>query len=551
MERAVHVGKYTLEKQAGRGATSVVYAGRSRRTGEEVAIKCIPSFPARNISLALNEITALQKISHPNVIRLVETVETNDRTYLVLEKCKFSLSSVAKAGPLPTKVVVRLARDLLVGLHHIHSLGIIHRDIKLGNVMISRANEVKIIDFGLSTDTSCRSPKTLCGTPEFISPEIINRRPYTKKTDIYSAGILVYFLAFRRDFAPSFLSALRAGAGDKDAQDLADLIAHMIEKDPDKRISAADALAHRVFRRFAPGVVGFENLADFSISTKLGKVDLRGHQLAFGGESSFVIKTGMNGVYQGDHLQYTPFALLDSKSLKMVSFCYSVVSLIKKKTPVVIIFTDRGKFFKMLEDGVYVYVDGQYTVEWKEGVFTAKRNKAHAPEYVVDEGEFKRWIYESIKYLNHSDARQLPVTVDRRTRPSPAPDAWPARDSVRQYDPPTASSTLHHLGQGASRQGESTEPPWGAHYTLPSGERELSCDNPLFVEGAAWVYRARPFVYKMLFADGTSATINARNSSLVYATPSASTEYEISNALPAHVQKKLRPFTYIDQQGAL
>lgn len=544
--------KYRLDRQIGKGATSAVFSATNTETGEEVCIKRIPSWPPRNLSLALNEINVLQKISHPNVIRMIETVETRDKTYLVMERCKFSLSSIAKSGEVPEKVVVRIARDVLVGLNHLHSLGIIHRDIKLGNVMISKNNEVKIIDFGLSVDTNYKNPRTLCGTPEFISPEIMNRGPYTKKTDIYSAGVLIYFLLFRRDFSLSYLRERR------DKRDFVDLIEKMTERDPDRRIGALDALSHRLFRSFFPNVVDFDKLTDFSVNTKLGRIDLKNKTIFFRSRgTSFFIKMGMNGVYVqppsspknassrtfGEGV-YSPFVSLDSRSLKMVSFCFSFISLMNKKTPLVVIFTDNGKFFKMIEDGVYFYVSQDCVVEWKKGVFALKKNKTPLPTEaladIIQESTFKTLIFESMSLLNNN-AGSLPIVVDKRR-------ACGRREEERRgvlYDAadiPSLSTTVK--GYDQSTLNIAPSPLLSPRPFFLSAPLSLPFSSPVFLPEKGWCYKPSPFTYQILLCNGSSLSISSKPLICTYKANNTLATYPIDETAPQNVKNIL--FLFLD-----
>ncbi|KAI5137356.1 hypothetical protein NEAUS06_2187 [Nematocida ausubeli] len=412
-------GKYTITEQIGRGATSVVYEGINRKTQEKVAIKVIDSQNTRNLHLAANEIRVLQRVSHPNIIKIVETVETETQTLIVLEKCKFSLSSVAKTGNLPYKTILRIFRDILVGMRYLHGIGIIHRDIKLGNVMISDTNDLRIIDFGLSKDTLFSAPKTFCGTPDFISPEMMDRMPYTKKTDIYSAGMLIYFLIFRCDYNKA---KLETGKKSEQYGGIVRVLERMLEKDPNRRISAEEALSMPIFTSFFPKLVSMEGIKSFQIATKLGKIEYTGEKVTMseGAANIFSMRAEMGGIYQIDKKTgqetYTPFSSIDTKTLKLVGFCYSILSLVKKRTPVVIILTDKGKFFKMLTDAVYVYIIDDFYILWQKGEISAKclKSKKRVAAADAELEEMKVLIYESSQALQEAASSERPILIDRR-----------------------------------------------------------------------------------------------------------------------------------------
>ncbi|KAH9385909.1 hormonally upregulated Neu-associated kinase [Nematocida major] len=481
------VGKYTVTEQIGKGATSVVYEGVNTKTKEKVAIKVIDSRHRRSLHLAANEIRVLQRLSHPNIIRIIETVETQNQSLIVMEKCKFSLSSVAKTGNLPYKTILRIFRDILVGVRYLHTNGIIHRDIKLGNVMISEENDLKIIDFGLSKDTLFSAPKTFCGTPDFISPEMMERMPYTKKTDIYSTGMLVYFLIFRCDYSRA---RIEAGKRSEQYRVLLELLEKMLEKEPSKRISAEEALNSSIFNGFYPRLVPLEGIKEFQIQTKLGRIEYKNEAVKMRtGTGGFVIKSGMGGVYELGRSQeeaYVPFSAVDTKRLKLVDFCYSILGLVKKRTPVVIILTDSGKFFKMLKDGVYVYIVEDSYILWQSGEVTAK-NMKNKEKVAVSEGEreeIKVLIYEASQALARDSTGDRPITVDKRAC---------KRGSLKHSTCPSLAGSL-----------ESSTLASLSPRTRGTPKGELL---PVFIpEGT--VLRVEPYLYCMILRTGECIVLN-------------------------------------------
>lgn len=435
--------KYKVTEQIGKGATSIVYEGISRKTQEKVAIKVVDSRNRRNLHLAANEIHVLQRLSHPNVIKIIETVETETQTLIVMEKCKFSLSSVAKSGSLPYKTVLRIFRDILVGLRYLHANGVIHRDIKLGNVMISEKNDLKIIDFGLSKDTTRSAARTFCGTPDFISPEMMERQPYTKKTDVFSAGMLIYFLVFRCDYSRAQIEAGRASS---EYGGLVCLIERMLEKSPEKRISAEEALSDRIFKGFNPKVTEIEGLKDFRIKTKLGEISCNRAEIKMEWDGrSFTVREGLEGIYEkedGKGEMYTPFYCVDTRKLKLVSFCYSIISLVKKRTPVVAIITEKGQFYKMAQNSTYVYHTPSGLAVYQNGKQTS------GPKTTEDrKKEIEDLIKEANLALKKETNPDLPITIDKvkGKRSGMVPVYGPMGVSVE-------SGTLAHLYGGGARK---------------------------------------------------------------------------------------------------
>ncbi|KAI5189049.1 hypothetical protein NECID01_0404 [Nematocida sp. AWRm77] len=515
--------KYTIGEQIGKGATCTVYEGQNRSTGECVAIKAISSGTQRNLHLAINEIRVLERLAHPNIVGLLETIETDTQTLLVLEKCKFSLSSVVKSGALAHKVVVRIFRDLLVGLRYMHANGIIHRDIKLGNVMISENNELKIIDFGLSKDTMHSTPKTFCGTPDFISPEILDRKPYTKKTDMYSAGMLVYFLVFRSEYSREKIVNAKNSS---QYRDLVCLLEKLLETNPDKRLSAEEALSDRLFHAFLPQGLSVEGVKEFQMQTKLGRIEYaRGVIKLAQAQSSFIIRAHMNGIYQENikthQDMYTPFSAVDSKTLKLVGFCYSVLGLVRKRTPVVIIITDKGKFFKMMKEGVYVYITEDRYALWQKGGVSTKSLKTKESIQTTEEEkqEMQRLIYESISTLGSHEDVPKPITVDRRL------------------------CKTGHLKQSLY---QSVGIPTVEAVTLANLAHKPACASlepvPVFTSSGC-ILRVEPYVFAMHLLCGECLILNAKHRTLSRFLPNKEKEmYTISDTTDHFILQKILLF---------
>lgn len=146
----------------------------NRMTRCEYAAKIIQKTPTNAAKLA-NEVSIHQSLNHSNVVTLVESFEDADNYYLVMELCDQELYQRIKKQRLTESEIRFYGKQLAEGLQYLHSQNIIHRDIKLGNLLL-QGDVLKIADFGLAVrladDEEERS--TLCGTPNYISPEILN-----------------------------------------------------------------------------------------------------------------------------------------------------------------------------------------------------------------------------------------------------------------------------------------------------------------------------------------------------------------------------------------
>lgn len=139
----------------------------------------------------------MEKLSHPRIVRMFETIETPRRLHLVLECVEGSnLCSYVKAKrKLSEEEARQILFQLLQALEYIHSQHIAHRDIKLENVLFDEDHNIKLIDFGFSVACKDRRLKVFCGTPSYMAPEIVRRMDYEgPPVDMWSAGVVMYAL---------------------------------------------------------------------------------------------------------------------------------------------------------------------------------------------------------------------------------------------------------------------------------------------------------------------------------------------------------------------
>ncbi|KAK2993320.1 hypothetical protein RJ640_006808, partial [Escallonia rubra] len=207
------IGNYILGGRVGRGSFAVVWRSRHRQSGLEVAVKEIDknrlplTNPKNTVKMAcggdpsnnlLKEISILSNIRHPNIIRLFEAIETEDRIYLVLEYCDGGdlAAYLHRRGKLSQDVARHFMRQLASGLQVLNENRLIHRDLKPQNLLLS-TNEatplLKIGDFGFARYLKPRDlADTLCGSPLYMAPEIIQNKKYDSKADLWSAGAILF-----------------------------------------------------------------------------------------------------------------------------------------------------------------------------------------------------------------------------------------------------------------------------------------------------------------------------------------------------------------------
>lgn len=191
---------YHFIKQIGEGAYCTIYLAQSLHSREKHAVKQISKSnfsggQTKKDSL-VSEIRLMRKLCHPNIVNLHSVYENENYVYLVLDYMEGGdfLARILKKGQFPEKVAAKFMQIMLDVLEHIHSQNIIHRDIKLENILVNEHEwEFKLGDFGLAVQSSgpCQ---VKCGSPGYIAPEIFTKDSYDSKVDIFSVGIILYIL---------------------------------------------------------------------------------------------------------------------------------------------------------------------------------------------------------------------------------------------------------------------------------------------------------------------------------------------------------------------
>jgi eukaryotic-like serine/threonine-protein kinase len=213
------LGRYNIERVLGKGAMGVVYEGVDPRLGRRVAIKTIlkshlDEDTGKDFAMRfVREAQAVARLNHPNIVQVYDFGEENDIAYLVMEFIKGKeLKNFFDANErFDLKECVRIMGELCEALEFAHHAGIIHRDIKPANVMIDAQGRTKLTDFGVArvqdsdkTSVERTQAGTMVGTPAYMSPEQITGGTIDKRTDVFSAGIILYqFLTGEKPFTGS------------------------------------------------------------------------------------------------------------------------------------------------------------------------------------------------------------------------------------------------------------------------------------------------------------------------------------------------------------
>ncbi|XP_004492544.1 CBL-interacting protein kinase 18-like [Cicer arietinum] len=200
---SVLMQRYELGRLLGQGTFAKVYHARNLISGMSVAIKVVDKEKILKVGMIdqiKREISVMRLVRHPNVVELYEVMASKTKIFIVMEYAKGGelFNKIAK-GKLKVDVARRYFQQLVSAVDFCHSRGVYHRDLKPENLLLDENENLKISDFGLSTfvESNCKDGllHTTCGTPAYVSPEVINRKGYDgSKADIWSCGVILFVL---------------------------------------------------------------------------------------------------------------------------------------------------------------------------------------------------------------------------------------------------------------------------------------------------------------------------------------------------------------------
>ena len=264
--------KYEILSKLGSGSFGNVYLARNKFTDEKVALKQIKKSTANLLSDGeiKDEIEILKKLDHPDIVRIIESFNTRNSYILITEYCEEGeLFDQVKNQLSETQIAV-IFRQLLSGLAYLHSNNIVHRDLKLENILIHEIEKskttgedlfnIKIIDFGTARifDKN-KKPQSIVGSSYYIAPEVL-RQKYNKECDLWSVGVILYmFIVGHAPFDgcddEEITSNIQRGVYRKKdrrwlkaSKEVKDLIEKLLTYRPSQRLTALQALNHPWFK---------------------------------------------------------------------------------------------------------------------------------------------------------------------------------------------------------------------------------------------------------------------------------------------------------------
>ena len=271
-----HLGPYQLLRVIGSGGMGVVYEAVDTRLDRKVAIKLLPPEYSRDPAAKkrfLREARAASSLDHPNLCTIYDIGANND-SYLFIVMAHYNGETLAgkiARGPLSIEEAIDLSLQIGRGLDRAHEAGIVHRDIKPRNLMVTERGQIKILDFGIAKiagESGITRTGTVLGTPAYMSPEQADAKPVDSRTDIWSLGVILYQmiagkLPFRGEQEQAIIHSILhrepeplGRLRDDVPESVERIVARALAKNPDQRYQRVDEMVRDLASGRAPSAAG-------------------------------------------------------------------------------------------------------------------------------------------------------------------------------------------------------------------------------------------------------------------------------------------------------
>ena len=257
------VNEYIINrKRIGKGSFSTIYKGYSTKNNQVYAIKEIVVDKKQNKSLVKRELSVLKTLDHPSIVKLHDVIiDTNyNNIYFVLDYYpKGDFAKFLDNKPLKEKFCRKYLKQLSQGLEYLLSKDILHRDLKPQNILLTNEYNIKITDFGFAKQIDKNALiNTLCGSPMYMAPEIINKKEYDIKSDLWSVGVILYEMVYGEvPYNVGTFVELIKKINKADikyniknihvSDDCLELMCSLLTKDPEYRINWEEFFCHKWF----------------------------------------------------------------------------------------------------------------------------------------------------------------------------------------------------------------------------------------------------------------------------------------------------------------
>jgi len=299
----VLAGRYSIIEELGRGGMGVVYKAEDTKLKRNVALKFLPAELVHIPEIKtrfMREAQAAAALDHPNICTVHEFDEAEEKPFISMAYIEGqSLKDKIESGPLDLEKALRIAEQIADGLQEAHKKGIVHRDIKSGNIMVTDSGQAMVMDFGLARTadrTLLTKEGSTMGTVAYMSPEQTQGEKVDQRTDIWSFGVVLYEmltgqLPFKGEHEQAVVYSILKENPKPITEIKSDIpvsigqvVSKALEKNPDRRYQKIDELIDDL-KSISAGIVPEE------IRTRIKKEKLRKRKRAFlyGGAATFVI----------------------------------------------------------------------------------------------------------------------------------------------------------------------------------------------------------------------------------------------------------------------